>query len=243
MPSLGHQSNPFLGVELAQVHHLSAGVQVGQCRADAGDVIGRHADQSRVLVGRRRELHRAGHVARQVVVRQLDGLRTRRGARGEQHDRDVVGVGELRRRLGGAGRLDELVRRDDLFACACDDVDVVGIGDHQGSGQPVDQFAQPIGAQPVVQGCDRHPRAGRGEQQQRQHRAAGADIGDVLGAGGGDDPGPTVGKHAEFVCGQPHVAGDHCSPVRIARGSHLEQQRNAHDLSTKISRMGSSPPP
>ena len=35
--------------KLRQVHHLSARVQIRQRRADAGDVVGRHADQRRVL--------------------------------------------------------------------------------------------------------------------------------------------------------------------------------------------------
>ena len=69
-----------------QVHHLSAGVQVRQRRADTGDVIRRHADQRRVVGLGGVELDRAGDVAGQVVVRQLDGLGPRRGARGEQHD-------------------------------------------------------------------------------------------------------------------------------------------------------------
>ena len=55
-------------------------------------------------------------------MRQLDGLGSRRGARGEQHDRDIVGVGKLGDRLGGAGGGDELLGGHHLLADARDHV-------------------------------------------------------------------------------------------------------------------------
>ena len=70
-------------------------------RRQAGDVVRRHADQRGVTRIGGVELHRAGDVAGEVVVGQLDGFRRRRGAGGEQHHRHRVGVGELGGGLGG----------------------------------------------------------------------------------------------------------------------------------------------
>ena len=83
-------------MELAQVHHLPAGAQVGQRCSDTGDVVRRNTDQRGIAGFRRVELDRAGDVAGQVVMCQLNGFGSRRGARGEQHNPDVIGIGELR---------------------------------------------------------------------------------------------------------------------------------------------------
>ena len=244
MPSSATRRTHSAGSNLVRYTIFRPAYRLDSAALDARDVIRRHTDQCRVLGRRRAELHGAGHVARQVVVRQLDGLGSRGGAGGEQHDGDRRRGRRIRLPARRCGRTAmNSSRGDHLLARARDDVEVLGIGDDQRGGQAVDQFAQSVGAQPVVQRGDRHGGPRRGEEQQRQHGPAGADVGDVLRARRRDDPGPAVGKRAEFVCGQPDIAGDHCRPVRIARGSHLEQQRDAHDLSTKISRMGSSPPP
>ena len=87
---------------------------------------------------------------------QLNGFGSRRGPRGEQHHRDVVGVGKLGGGLGGTGRRDELLRLDDLLPCAGDHVAVFGVGHDERLGQAVDQLAQAVGAQAVVERRERH---------------------------------------------------------------------------------------
>ena len=237
------QPEPLGGVELRQVHHLSAGIQIRQRRAHARDVIRRHTDQRGIAGFGRVELDRSGDVAGQVVMGQLNGFGSRRRARGEQHDAYVLGVRELGSRLGRARGRDELPGLDELLACSGDDVSVFRVGHNQRLRQAVDQFAQAVTAQAVVEGRERHARAGRGEQQQRQHGPAHADVSDVGGTRGCDDTCTAIGERAQFVCRQSHLAGHQRGPVRICRGCHLKQQRDAHGLSTKISRMGSSPPP
>ncbi len=58
--------------------------------------------------------------------------------------RDVVGIGELRGRLGSAGGGEELVGRDHLLARTDDHVAVLGVGDHQRGRQPVDQLPEAV---------------------------------------------------------------------------------------------------
>jgi hypothetical protein len=123
-------------------------------------VIRRHTDQRGVAGIRGIELDCAGDVARKVVVRQLNGFGLRSRARREQHHADVVGVGEFLSGHGGAGGLDELVGADHLLARSGDDIAVLGVGDHQGGGQTVDQLPQAILAEPVVQRRERHARSG-----------------------------------------------------------------------------------
>ena len=71
---VAHQPDPLAGFELAQVHHLSAGVQVGRCGTDARDVVRRYTDQRGVVGVGRVELDRAGDVVGQVVMGQLNGF-------------------------------------------------------------------------------------------------------------------------------------------------------------------------
>jgi len=176
-------------------------------------------------------------------MRQLNGFGARRRARREQHHANVVWVGELRSGIGRARGRDELVGRDHLLACTDDDIAVLRVGDHERGGEPVDQLPQAVLAEPVVQRRERDARAGGREQQQRQHDAARTDVRRVLGAGRCDDSGPAVGEFAQFSCGQADLAGHHRGTVRIRRRRHFQQQRDTHSLSTKISRMGLSPPP
>jgi len=96
-------------------------------------------------------------------VRQLNGFRRRRGSGGEQHHGHRVRVGELRSRLGRLGRLDELAGADDLLARVAHHVAVLVVHNDEGVGQPLDQRAQPVGAEPVVQRGDRDVSARRGE--------------------------------------------------------------------------------
>ena len=133
---------------------------------------------------------------------EFDGLRLGRCPRGEQHDPDRIGVGELGGRLGAAGRVQELRRTDGAVAVA-NRVAVFVVNHHQGVGQAVEQSSQTVGRQPVVQRGHRYRGACGGEQQQRQHRATGADVGDVLGARRRDDAGTAVGKRAQFGGGEP----------------------------------------
>ena len=128
------QPHPFLGVEVRQVDHLAAGIQIRQRRPDPGDVVGRHADQCRVGDVGRLELDGAGDIAGQVVVRELDGLGLRGGARGEQHDRDRVGVGELRGGLGALSGGQELVGEQHPLGGLTDHVAVAAVDDDQGFG-------------------------------------------------------------------------------------------------------------
>ncbi len=67
-----------------------------------------------------------------------------------------------------------------MLARARDDVGVFGVGDDKRGRQPVDQFAQPVAAEPVIQRGHRNRGPRRREEQQRQHGAAGTDVGDVL---------------------------------------------------------------
>lgn len=161
-------------------------------------MVRRHADQRRIGGLGTVELDRPGDVAGQVVVGQLNGFGPRGGTRREQHHPDVVGVGELSGRFGGAGGGDELVRADDLLACAHDDVEVLSVGDHERLRQAVDELAQTVGAQPIVERCEGCARARRGEQQQGQHRATQPDVGHMRGACRGDDTRTAVGQLAQF---------------------------------------------
>ena len=68
------QVNPGVRIEVAQIHHLSARVEIRQRSPDPGDVIRRHADQRGVVRIRGVELDGAGDVAGQIVVRELDGF-------------------------------------------------------------------------------------------------------------------------------------------------------------------------
>ncbi len=174
---------------------------------------------------------------------QLNGFGPRRRARREQHNADVLRVGKLRGGLGGSGGRDELIGPDDLLARARDDVEVFRVGNDQRLRQPVDQLAQTVGAEAVVERRESRACARRGEQQKGKHCAAQADVGHVGGAGRGDDACTAVGELAQFSCRKPHLTGHQRGAVRVRGGCHLQQQRDAHGLSTKISRMGSSPPP
>lgn len=128
------------------------------------DVIGRHAHQRRVGRIGGTELDSAGDVTGEVIVSQLNGFRTRRGTRGEQHHRHVVRVGERRDALGGSRGLDELLRCHHPFDGTGHDVAVLAVDHDQRIGQPVDEFAQPVHAQPVVQRRERRICARRREQ-------------------------------------------------------------------------------
>ena len=166
-------------------------------------MIRRHANQGGVTWGGGVEVDGAHDVAGEVVVRQLNGFRRRGGARGEQHHGRRIWVGEL---SGGFCRVrgSQEVRRGDGGGTGLTErVAVPVVDDHQRLGQPSDERAQTVGGQSVVQRCDRYRRAGRGEQQQRQHRPAATDVGDVLGTRGRDDTGPTVGKRVQFLDRQP----------------------------------------
>ena len=219
-------------IEVGQVDHLAAGVQVRQRGADPGDVIRRHADQRRVGRVGRLEFDGPGDIAGQVVVRELDGLGLRRGARGEQHDRDGVRVGELGGGLGAARGRQELVGHHHPLGGVADHVPVAAVDDDQGFGQPLDQRLDAVGGQPVVDRGEGQPGARRGEDQHRQHRAAGADVGHVLGARCRDDPGAAVGEIAELLRRQPQRSLGHDGrAIGVARRSHLEKQRNAHPRS------------
>ena len=223
------QTHPFLGVEDGQIDHLAAGVQVRQRRADSCDVVRRHADQRRIGRLGRPEFDGASDVAGQVVVGELDGLGLRRGARREQHDADRVRVGELRGRFGIAGLSQKVVGHDDLLGNTGQAVrptqlvEVTAVDDHQWVGQPGDQPLDAVGGQPVVDRRERHPGARRGEDQQRQHRAAEADVGNMGRLGARDEAGAAVGEIAELLSRQPRVSRNHSGPVGIARCRHLEK--------------------
>lgn len=132
------------------------------------DVIWRDAHQRRIGGIGGTEFDSAGDITGQVVVSQLNGFGPRRGTRGEQHDRHVVGVGEDRDGLGGSRGLDELVGRHHRLAETGHDIAVLGVDHDQRRGQPIDEFAQPLWTQPIIQWRERRVRARRREQQQRE---------------------------------------------------------------------------
>ena len=164
------QPHPLLRVEVGQVDHLSAGVQVRQRRADPGDVIGRHADQRGIGRRGRLEFDRAGDVAGQVVVGEFDGLGLRRGARGEQHDGQRIRVGELGGGLRDLGRCQKFFGGRQPIGGVPDHVLVAAVDDHQRLGQPVDQGLDAVRGQAVVDRGEGQPGARRREDQHRQHR-------------------------------------------------------------------------
>ena len=176
----------------------------------------------------RLEFDRAGDVAGQVVVGEFDGFGLRRGARSEEHDRDGVGVGELRGRLAAARGSEELVGLHHPRGGIPEHVAVAAVDDHQGFGQPLDQGLDAVGGQPVVDRGEGQPGARCGEDQHRQHRAAGTDVSHVLGVRCRDDAGAAVGEIAELLRCQPQISGDDGGAIGIARRSHLEKQRNTH---------------
>ena len=176
-------------------------------------------------------------------MRQLNGFGPRRRARREQHNADVLRVGKFRSGLGGSSSRDELIGPDDLLARAGDDVEVLRVGNDQRLRQPVDQLAQAVGAEAIVERRESRAGARRGEQQKGKHCATQTDVGDVGGACRGDDARTAVGQLTQFSCRKPHLTGHQRGALRVCGGCHLQQQRDAHGLSTKISRMGSSPPP
>ena len=138
---VAHQPDPLARLELPQVDHLSARVQVRQRRADARDVIRRHADQRGVTGVRGVELDRPGDVAGQVVVRQLNGFRPRGGARGEQHHRRRRP--DRRTRLRARRCAQPSMNSSEVMTCLpapATDIAVFGVGDHQRSRQAVDQL-------------------------------------------------------------------------------------------------------
>ena len=148
-------------------------------------------------------------------MRQLNGFGPRRRARREQHHADVVGVGKLRGGLGRSGGRDELLRPDDLLTRAGDDVEVLRIGHDQRLRQAVDQLAQAVGAQAIVERGEGRAGARRGEQQQGKHCAAQADVGHVGGARRRDDACAAVGQLTQFGCRKPHLTGHQRGAVRV----------------------------
>ena len=96
--------DPDLRREGRQVDGAPAAVDRGQHRRDAGDVVGRHADQRRLVLLGVHELDGRDHVGREVPVAQHRRLRLAGGAAGEQQHGDVaVGVRALAPR-GSRGR-------------------------------------------------------------------------------------------------------------------------------------------
>lgn len=245
-PFLVGQADPFASVEVPQKDHLSTGVHVGQCRADTGDVVRRHADECCVARLRGVELDGPGDVAGQIVVGEFDSLGCRRRARGEQDDGHRIRIGEAGKRFGDSGGREEVGGRHDSFAV--DDVAVFLVDHDEWIGQPFDERANTVGGEPVVQ--RRHGDASaRRRTTEGEHLRARTDIGHMPGAGAADHARGPVGESAEFGCRPADVAGNQRLAVGLRGLRHFQQQRDGHGVpsicggSTKMSHFGSSPPP
>ena len=79
---------PRGGVEIRQVHHPAARVQVRQRAADRGDMVGRHAGENTVVRSGATELDSAQNVATKVLVAEEHALGLRGSTAGKKYDDD-----------------------------------------------------------------------------------------------------------------------------------------------------------
>ncbi len=160
-------------------------------------------------------------------MRQLNSFGPRGGSRGEQHHRDIVGVGELGNRLGPAGGGDELGGLDARRTQTRDHVGIFGVKHHQRFGQAIDQLGQGLAGESVIERSERPGGPRRGEDQQRKHQPAGAHVHHAARTGFGDDPRTAVGEGVELPHGEPLVIGDHPEALGVGR-RHLQEQCHTH---------------
>ena len=83
---LPHRAKPLTGGESLEHEGAAARVEIGDHVRDGGDVIRRDADEGRLLLAGRRELHRPEHVGDQVLVPEQHALGLRGGAAGVDDD-------------------------------------------------------------------------------------------------------------------------------------------------------------
>ena len=234
-----HEVQPGGGREARQVDDPAPGVEIGQDRPEAGDVVGRRGHERGLVLAGRCELDCLQHVGGQVLVPQQHALGTRRRAAGEQHDRGVV-VGHVRR-LGGRRAAGEF---EELLAGVCGQPGVgenrqVGIvGDDDGLVELTHQLADLARGEPVVQRDQRRARRARREREDRQRRAVLAHKDRVPRARRREHR-PAAGRgRGQLLIGHAVRPAADRQPVRVGRQRHVQHHRDRHSIRL---RPGNSP--
>ena len=224
-PVVSDKIEPLARAEVRQVRHPPTGVQIAQHRTDTGDVVGRHADQHRVILAGGAELYGLQHVAQQVGMPQHHAFWFRRGAAGEQHHGRIAVVDRNRCRGFGAKRHGQPVLRQ------CRGRHRFGeraIGHHVGAVQLGDQRVQLAGGEPIVQRCQRDSCPRGREHQGGQDRAVQSDVGDAACTRRAQHGGAARRGAVEIGEGEALVTPAEGYPVGLGAACHVEDEFNSH---------------